>query len=104
MRTTIIAAALVLSLGTVAQADDPPAIKERLGNQQDRIEQGVDNGELTRKEARRLREGQGEVRDMRQDAREDGVVTQRERQAIKREQKDQSQRIYDQKHDAQDRD
>src|SRR5262249_46839377 len=104
MRTTIIAAALVLSLGAVAQADDPPTIKERLGNQQDRIEQGVDNGELTRQEEQRLRKGHHEDRDMRQEALEDSAVTQRERQAIKQEQKDQSQRIYDQKHDAQDRD
>jgi hypothetical protein len=103
MRTTIMVAALALSLGAVARAGDPPTVKERLHNQQNRIEHGVENGELTRKEAQRLRKGQREVRDMRQDAPEDGVVTQRERQAIKREQKDQSQRIYDQKHDAQDR-
>lgn len=104
MRTTLIVAALVLSLGAAAQADDPPTIKERLDNQQDRIQQGVENGELTRKEAQRMRAGQREIRDMRQDAREDGVVTRRERRAITQEQKDHSQRIWKQKHDAQDRD
>ncbi len=104
MRTTIIATALVLSLGALAQADDPPTVKERLNNQQDRIEQGVDNGELTRKEAQRLRENQRDIKEERAEAREDGVVTKHERQDIKQDQRQQSQRIYDQKHDAQDRD
>lgn len=104
MRTTIVAAALVLALGAAAQADDPPTIKERTQNQRDRIQQGVQNGELTRKEANRLRDQQRDIQEQRAEAREDGVVTTRERQDIKEEQREQSQRIWKQKHDPQDRD
>lgn len=56
----MIAAALVLGAGgplTAATAFADPEVQGRFENQQDRIEQGYDNGSLTRGEACRL-EGQ----------------------------------------------
>lgn len=80
-----------------------PALDRCEANQADRIRQGVRSGELTRPEARRLRDGQADLRRHERWARADGEVSRRERAALQHEANQQNRRIYRQKHDAQDR-
>lgn len=97
------ATALVLGAGALtvdaARAD---TFTDRMGNQRDRIEQGVESGDLTRNEARKLRAQQRDLRETRQDLAEDGL-TDRERRVLRRQYDRQSDRIYDQRHDGQER-
>ncbi|MBY0385044.1 hypothetical protein K2X05_07785, partial [bacterium] len=71
--------------------------------QQARIRQGVKSGELTRPEAKRLRQGQRHVDRMQNRAEADGVVTDAEKMRLENAQDRQSTRIYNQKHDEQQR-
>jgi hypothetical protein len=79
-------------------------IKQREENQTDRINQGVQNGSLTRPEAARLKQQQRDVRQqVRQDKRSGGTFTPREKAQITRDQNRASKQIHKQKHDAQTR-
>lgn len=79
-------------------------IEERQKNQDRRIQQGVDSGELTRREADKL-ERKDEKLDRRIDRAEDSGngINRREAGKIDRAQDKQSERIRNQKHDRQDR-
>ena len=101
-----LAAAALLSVSGVfatTVSAGTPALDQRQENQAARIRQGVQSGELTRPEARRMVHGQRELRRDERAAKADGVVTARERAQLQREANQQSRRIYRQKHDAQDR-
>ena len=89
-----------MSAYTFAQTATP-VIKEHQKNQQDRIQEGVKNGSLTRKEAARLRDRRQETHEEIKEAKADGVVTHEERADIKQDQKQTSRAIYRQKHDGQ---
>jgi hypothetical protein len=89
-----------MSVYTFAQTATP-VIKGRQENQQDRIQNGVRNGSLTRREAARLRDRKQETRQDIKEAKVDGVVTHEERADIKQDQKQTSKAIYRQKHDGQ---
>lgn len=78
-----------------------PVIKERQENQHDRIQDGVRDGSLTRREAVRIRYRTHETHEDIKNAKADGVVTQNEKVEIKREQSQNSRAIYCQKHDGQ---
>jgi hypothetical protein len=79
-------------------------IKQRANNQHNRIKQGVQSGSLTKPEAARLRHQQHEIRqDVRQDRRDGGCLTTREKAQITREQNQASRRIARQKHGGQTR-
>ena len=80
-----------------------PTAATRAASQRARIRQGVASGELTRPEAARLREHQADIRQDKQAARADGVVTRDERQDIRKDQRRASGAIYRQKHDNQER-
>ena len=103
-KTTLagIGLALALALAETASAGTP-RINARQHNQFGRIYNGVANGELTRREARRLTAGQVHVQRVEARAKADGEVTARERAHVQHELNQQSHRIYRQKHDAQDR-
>ncbi len=77
--------------------------QNREHNQQGRIKQGVQAGTLTRKEAKKLRKGQKRVDHMQEKANADGVVTPSEKLKIEKAQDKQSELIYKQKHDEQNR-
>ena len=98
-KSLVLAAALTLaaggSLATSARADE---LNGRLQNQRDRIEQGVDNGSLTRGEARQLRHQDAKIARERRRMAKNGL-TQRERRTLNRE----SDRIHDQRTDDQSR-
>jgi hypothetical protein len=80
-----------------------PRLNAREHNQMARIHQGVQSGELTRPEARRLRMGEARLNYNEARAKADGVVTPAERARLHNEANRESARIYRQKHDAQDR-
>jgi hypothetical protein len=67
-------------------------------NQQSRIEQGVQSGQLTNKEASRLERGQGRVDRAEARAGADGHVNAREQARIQQRENNQSQHIFREKH------
>ena len=93
----------MLVAGTVVAQTATPGITERQENQKARIEQGVKSGQLTHREAARLRAEQRGIRAEKRLAKADGVVTPAERAKIRRDQRRASRDIYRQKHDAQTR-
>jgi hypothetical protein len=94
----------VLPVAGWAQGRYNHGINDRQRDQQQRIRQGVRNGELTRREAARIQYDQARIR-----AREGyyrrtgGEFTARERARIQRSLNRSSRHIYRQKHDRQDR-
>ena len=79
-------------------------VVERRERDQDRIREGRYEGDLSDREARRLRERSREIDEDRRDAREDdGRIDRRERRAIQREQDRLDRDIYQQRHDDDDR-
>ena len=104
MKSTTIAAALLaaaMALPVLAQTTSTPRIDQRQANQQQRIDQGVQSGALTEKEAARMEKGQERVQNMENKAAADGKVTAKEKARIEHAQDVQSKRIYRQKHDRQ---
>lgn len=98
--TATFATAAVLALPASAQTD-MPRVDQRQQNQQQRIDQGVQSGALTEREAARLEKGQTHVENVEERIKADGQVTSQERARMHRAQDVQSRRIYRQKHDRQ---
>ena len=71
----------------------------RQHEQNHRIAQGVRSGQLTKEEAQGLRQGEKSVRAERKEFRSDGQFTQQERQKVRSDLNEQSQKIYQEKHD-----
>ncbi len=100
-KMTILAALAVIA--TAPAMAGTPRLDEREANQKARIHQGVKSGELTKPEARHLREGEARLNYNEARAKADGVVTPAERARLQNEANRESARIYQQKHDAQTR-
>lgn len=108
-RNLAIAATVCFSVNAFAQttpiqstsATRGATIDQRQANQQGRIAQGVESGQLTPREATRLQKREGTVQRMEDRAKADGTVTKREAAAINQKQNSVSKGIYRQKHDAQ---
>ncbi len=115
-RYLTIAMSGVLGLGLMAgaapaqdtTAPPPPAKKrapvarQRQKNQQKRIGEGVENGQLTPRETAKLEREQAQInREIRRDKKTGGGLTPRERAKIQRDQNKASRDIYREKHDAQ---
>ncbi len=105
MKLTRLAA--IVALGAVfsaqAFAQGTPRMEKRDANQQQRIEQGVKSGELTKREAARLKAGEKKIDRMETRAAADGTVTAKEKARINRAQNAESRAIHREKHDAQKR-
>lgn len=100
MKNLLISAlAMTLLISTAEARRD----QKREHHQQSRIKQGVQAGTVTRKEAKKLRKGQKRVDHMQMKANADGVVTAKEKLKIEKAQDKQSELIYKQKHDDQNR-
>jgi hypothetical protein len=103
MNRSVIAAIVATSFAlpgyTLAQST--PRIDERQEKQQERIERGVQKGQLTKKEAQRLEKGQQRVESLEEKAMQDGKVTKREKRRIEKAQDTQSRRIHKERHDEQ---
>jgi hypothetical protein len=103
MNKSIIAAIVATSFAlpgyTLAQST--PRIDKRQENQDERIDRGIQKGQLTKKEARRLDKGQEHVENLEDKALSDGKVTKGERRRIEKAQDKQNERINKQRHDEQ---
>ncbi len=99
------AGAAVMALASIAAAQTPssptPGVDTRQRTQERRIEQGVESGALTPREANRLNAREAKIEADKQRALSDGTVTNRERARLHREQDRASRHIYRQKHDRQ---
>ena len=96
----VMAAVFVLGLSAVSMA----GINRREYREQQRINQGIRSGELTRREAARLEAGLARIRTDERFARmSGGGISPRERARLEREMNRESRYIYRQKHDGQDR-
>ena len=101
VRKIALAGALALVTGaTFAGTARADTFWDRWHNQQDRIEQGVENGSLTRSEARRLEEQERQLARERHRLGENGL-SDRDRAILRRDLNRESNRIYDQRHDDQ---
>jgi hypothetical protein len=105
LKTTLIALMIASLPGlAAAQASDTTSTKridKRQAEQQKRIDQGVQSGQLNQKEAARLEKGQARVQKMENKATADGKVTKKERKRIEHAQDVQSKKIFREKHDKQ---
>jgi hypothetical protein len=97
-----------LMLPVAAQTSDsstpaakPATIHQRKENQQDRIANGIQSGELTAGEAARLEKKEATLNKEERQMKADGNFTPAERATIQRQQNHLSKDIYKQKHDAQ---
>ena len=100
-KSVIFAALAVIATAPVLAGT--PHYDARQQQQRDRIQQGVASGELTLRETRRLAAGQVHLNRVERRAKADGVVTAGERAHLRHEAKQQSHRIYRQKHDGRSR-
>jgi uncharacterized membrane protein YebE (DUF533 family) len=94
--TLVAAAALPLAAQT-----STPRVDQREVNQQQRIEQGINSGQLTPKETAKLEKGEAKIDKMEAKAKSDGTVTAKERKKITKAQNKESKKIYKEKHDKQ---
>jgi hypothetical protein len=101
MNAKIAAALFALAALPVAAQTSTPRVDQRQANQEARIQQGVQSGELTNKEAAKLEAGQAKVQAKEDKAKADGVVTPKERAKLTKAQNKQSKKIAKQKHDKQ---
>ena len=96
-----LAVAALVSIPSAAQAGG--RIKKRAENQQDRIAQGIQSGQLTARETSRLEHKESalnqETRNMR--ALDGGKLTPQDKTLVNQQQNRLSKQIYNQKHDAQ---
>ena len=101
-KLTIMASTLMCALGlsfsSVAQS-----LNERQVNQNIRIAEGINSGELTARESVRMLAGQAQLQRMENRAKADGVVTRKERARLHQKANKESAKIYHNKHDRQDR-
>lgn len=98
---SIVAASFALPGPSLAQTASTPRIDQRQENQEKRIQEGVQSGELTKKETRKLERGQAKVQRKENKAMRDGEVTNKEAARVEKAQDKQSYRINRQKHDNQ---
>ena len=100
VRNTLIAAAVGTLFASMAFAQTATEV-QRNANQQQRIEQGLQSGQLNTKEAGRLEREESRVEHMEAHAGKDGNVSPQEAARINAAQNKVSQDIYREKHDAQ---
>jgi uncharacterized membrane protein YebE (DUF533 family) len=96
-----ISSVLLATGGTAYVQADTPVIDQRQMNQEQRIDQGVESGQLNPREAKRLERQQNRIDRMENRAKADGVVTARERARIGAAQNHASRNIAREKHDRQ---
>lgn len=90
--------ATLLAAPVFAQNTNTPKIDQRQENQQNRIANGIQSGELTAKEAQNLEKRETKIEADKQAAKADGKVTGAERRKLKREEDKASRAIYRKKH------
>jgi hypothetical protein len=96
----LLALVAVASGSTFAQSAANEFVERNI-NQQQRIEQGLQSGQLTTREAARLEKQEGKIESMEARALHDGNVSRNEARHIDQAQDRVSRNIYQEKHDAQ---
>ena len=99
----LLAAIAAFAILPLAAQTATPRVDARQEKQDARIDQGVRSGELTKKEAAKLKAGQAKVEAKEEKAKADGKVTAKERAELEHAQDKQSRKIAKQKHDKQER-
>lgn len=97
----IVALAIAAAFCTAASAQTSSSEVGRNVDQQQRIQQGLQSGELTTREAAKLESGEARIDRMESNAQKDGKLTSSEKARIQKAQNAQSGAIHRQKHDAQ---
>lgn len=102
MKTLTLAtfALLAMTAGALAHDGTQNRIDRREYTQEQRIQQGVRSGEITRREYRQLEVEQARIREMERQAQRDGHIDRREAAAIDRAQDNARRHIWQEKHDA----
>ena len=72
--------------------------KDRIENQEKRIDQGVNSGQVTPKEAGKLETGEAKIEANREKALSDGKMTKKERRKLNHQENKQSRKIHRAKH------
>jgi polyhydroxyalkanoate synthesis regulator phasin len=80
-----------------------PGVNAREHRQKARIREGVKSGELTKDEAKSLREEQRAIRKEEHEMKSDGVVTKEERKELHQDLNNANKNIYNEKHDTEKR-
>ncbi len=96
-----VSAMTLMMSGIVFAQAETPVIDQRQANQDQRIDQGIANGQLNKREANRLNRQQEHVNKMEDRAMSDGAMTKRERARIGAAQNRASHHIAREKHDRQ---
>ena len=100
-QTVLVIGAVLLGAGVAYGQAETPGIDQRQANQEQRIDQGITNGQLTQHETNKLEKQQQHIDTMENKAKSDGVVTKKERARIHAAQDKASKNIFRQKHDRQ---
>jgi hypothetical protein len=102
MKRTILAIALVAAGASAANAYGTSTrdIDAAQANQERRIQQGLRDGSLTRREAAGLVEEQRRIQQLESRAKADGHVSRYEHDQIRRAQQNASHHIYQERHDS----
>lgn len=103
MKTIKIVISTALFLAVSFSQVKTPVVKERQIKQHNKIEQGIKNGELTRREATTLKKQQLEIQKHKIEAKSDGIVTPIEKKKLDKEQNRAAKNIYIKKHNKRDR-
>jgi len=90
-------AALCAGIAFAGPTDDP-RIQQREVNQENRIQQGIQSGQVTPREAGRLEAQQARIKQDEARMKADGKLTKAERRKLTREQNRASKNIYRKKH------
>jgi hypothetical protein len=98
MAGLIMGSLLLGSLPALAQSTNDPGIQAREQRQQERIQQGVQSGQLTPREANRLEAQQSRIKATEDRMKADGNLTTAERAKLNRMQNRASRNIYRKKH------
>ncbi len=98
-RSTLVSGlALSLALISMAPLAFAGEVQNREERQQDRIDQGIQSGQLTSKESANLEKREDKLEADRQAALADGKITPKERRKLNHEENRDSRKIYRKKH------
>ena len=98
---TSLAVAIAATLCGTALAQTTGSEVQRNVNQQERIEKGLQSGQLNTREAANLEKGEAHIDRMESNAMKDGSLSDPEKSRIQKAQNAESKAVYSQKHDAQ---
>ncbi len=97
----VVSGVTMLMTGMAFAEAEAPVIDQRQINQEQRIDQGIERGQLNEREADRLNNRQERINKLENRAKSDGVMTKRERARITAAQDRASRHIAREKHDRQ---